>query len=115
MFKKTNELPGDMFLRESFDGPLMKIKRLEPTVAKRALGCYISPASKQETQMEVIREKSLNGHTKSNHHIYLLRTNKSVPCIHRKIDRVSTFYNINELPTMPTIKPISPPYVAQHT
>ena len=35
----------------------MKIKRLDPTVAKRALGCFIAPASAQQTQLEVLRDK----------------------------------------------------------
>ena len=49
-FKSIAELPGEMHLRESFDGSLMKIKRLETTVPKRALGCFIAPAAKQETK-----------------------------------------------------------------
>ena len=57
VFKSIDELPGEMNLRESFEGRLMKIKRLEPTVARRALGCFIAPASTQHTQIDVLQEK----------------------------------------------------------
>ena len=74
-----------MHLRERFDGSLMKIKQLEPTEAKRALGCFIAQASEQETQLEVLRDKFVTWYRKvqSSH----LSSENKIKAYHVKIEK----------------------------